>query len=566
MLLSTEQAFGELTVEMRYEPEYLLEPARKTSFVDSMQSAVTGAVKKVTSTVTKSSSGSGQPGWTASTTTTTTATKTVTVADGVPITTATSTTATTISGAVAAATTASTTSASSTTAASTAATTSTGAVAGTRTSELRQSESDDISSQSSVGSPTGGMMPSPTDTPAINAPNFIVVTVLEAKGVKACDGSGTEATSDPFVRVHCTKNQSQKTHSQKKTLHPRWRQRFYFHLTRDANQVLEFIVEDKDMITDDFMGRCSISVDEWKAHFDSAKKVFWLALEPKPQAGAKTAFSDISPTRKMSYDLGKLCLAIELRYMDRKLASLEQGETDNVTVVPNSRGLRALSSVSGAGGAEDEAGDEDNLETGDDVEGDDEEDEEMAGDEEDVISSKQEKEEERKKEEEERHKKFAELSNVQFASGDYQIRVRIIEVRDLTPKDLNGLCDPVVSVECLGQRQHTVVRQKQLSCVIDEYLYFNFKNLDKDTVQQGSIKVSVLDADGPKFKKTSGPGIFDDMIGFFNVDIPYVYLKKDHEIHRRWVALVGDDKSNSDSIQGYLLYVCVFVFGCMNVP
>lgn len=536
---------------MRHEPEYLLEPARKTSFVDSMQSAVTGAVKKVTSSVSKSSSGSGQPGWTATTTTTTTATKTVTVADGVPIATATSTTATTTSAAVAASTTGGTASTSSTTAA-TATTTSAGAIAGTRTSQLLMAESDDISSQSSIGSPPSGMMPSPTDVPAINAPNFIVVTVLEAKGVKACDGSGTEATSDPFVRVHCTKNQSQKTQTQKKTLHPRWRQRFYFHLTRDANQVLEFVVEDKDMLTDDFMGRCAISIDEWKAHFDSAKKVFWLALEPKPQAGAKTAFSDIGPTRKMSYDLGKICLAIELRYMDRKLASLEQGEADNVTVVPNGRGLRALSSMLGAGGADDEAGDEENLETGDDVEGDDEEDEEMAGDE-DVVSSKQEKEEERKKEEEERQKKFAELSNVQFASGDYQIRVRIIEVRDLTPKDLNGLCDPVVSVECLGQRQHTVVRQKQLSCVIDEYLYFNFKNLDKDTVQQGSIKVSVLDADGPKFKKTSGPGMFDDMIGFFNVDIPYVYLKKDHELHRRWVALVGDDKGNSDSIQGYLL-------------
>lgn len=150
---------------------------------------------------------------------------------------------------------------------------------------------------------------------------------------------------------------------------------------------------------------------------------------------------------------------------------------------------------------------------------------------------------------------LAELSSVQFQSGDYQVRVRIIEVRDLQPMDANGLCDPVVSVECIGQRQHTVVKQKQLSCVFDEYLYFNFRKIDKDTVQQGSIKISVFDADGPgtSANRSAASRAFDDLVGFFSVDIPYVYFQPDHELKRKWVALVGSGTTNSDSIQGYVL-------------
>ena len=150
---------------------------------------------------------------------------------------------------------------------------------------------------------------------------------------------------------------------------------------------------------------------------------------------------------------------------------------------------------------------------------------------------------------------LSELSNVQFQSGDYQIRARIIEVRDLQPMDVNGVCDPVISVECLGQRQHTVVKLKQLSCVFDEYLYFNFKKLDKETVQQGSITISVFDADGPgsSANRSSIARAFDDLIGFFSVDIPYVYYQPDHELKRKWVALIGSGTTNSDCIQGYVL-------------
>uniref|UniRef100_K3WXL3 C2 domain-containing protein n=1 Tax=Globisporangium ultimum (strain ATCC 200006 / CBS 805.95 / DAOM BR144) TaxID=431595 RepID=K3WXL3_GLOUD len=389
-------------------------------------------------------------------------------------------------------------------------------------------------------------------------PNYLVVTLLEAKGLLALDGTGIEASSDPFVKIHCTRNQSQRTRTQKQTLHPRWRQRFYFYLAKSGPQYLELVLEDQDYISNDFLGRCVINLNEWRERFDRTKQVFWLALEHKPKEGGQDmVFSDISPTRKMNYGRGKVCLALETRYMDRKIQTLEQGELDHVTVIPTTRGLRNVGSSAGA----DEGGPQENLNAGEDENavdpnGDEDEDEdEDEGDDADEDPLKKETAEEKKIREEEHQKMFQELSNVQFLSGDYQIRVRVIEVRDLKPMDANGSCDPVVSIECLSQRQHTMVKQKQLSCVFDEYLYFNFKNMDKDTIQQGSIKVSVMDADGPRFlaNSDSGTSRFDDMIGFFVVDIPYVYFQPDHEIHRKWVALVGNKKNNSDSIQGYLL-------------
>ncbi|KAH7491166.1 Dysferlin [Phytophthora ramorum] len=407
--------------------------------------------------------------------------------------------------------------------------------------EDKPSAEDVTGAAPAAASPVEAEVQQPTQPP-----NCYVVTVLEALGLLACDGTGIEATSDPYVRISCTKNQSQRTKTQQQTLHPSWRQRFYFSIVPGEKQLLELNVEDSDLLTSDFMGRCVIDLDEFTKRFLGEKQTFWLALEQQPEAKDKDAPSDLSPQRKMNYGNGKICLAIEMQYLDRDISTLEQGEIDNVTEVPSGRGLRGPGSSDAAvddGGNDGNHADDPNEETND------------GGDDNDADAKREEAEAQRKQKEEERQKMLAELSNVQFLSGDYQIRVRIIEVRDLQPMDANGLCDPVVSVECLGQRQHTVVKQKQLSCVFDEYLYFNFRKLDKDTVQQGSIKISVFDADGPgsSANRSAISRSFDDLVGFFSVDIPYVYFQPDHELKRKWVALVGSGTTNSDNIQGYVL-------------
>ncbi|DAZ97328.1 TPA: hypothetical protein N0F65_003692 [Lagenidium giganteum] len=389
----------------------------------------------------------------------------------------------------------------------------------------------------------------------IAPPNCVVVTVLEGRNLIACDGSGETATSDPFVKVKLPGMRSQKTKVQKKTLNPRWRQIFYFPYGEKTSKVLEIQVEDDDLLSNDFLGLLTIDLEDWRRRFDIGKKTMWLALESKVKGDEQQKFTDLSPERSQDLGRGKLCLSIEMRYAGVSVDKLEQGAVDHDTPIPSSKPRRSLppSSSQGAGAGEAAQGEEE-AEGGEQYVEDDGDEEDAPEKAEDAPKSK-ESEEEAKKREEERQKMFSELNDVQFLSGDYQIQVRIIEVRDLKPMDLNGLCDPVVAVDCLGHRQHTMVKQNQLSCVFDEYLYFNFKNLDRETVQQASIKISVLDADGPSrlIQTSSALKMFSDTIGFFVVDIPYVYFQKNHEIHRRWVALVGNTSANSDSIQGYLL-------------
>mmetsp|Transcript_15392 Transcript_15392/g.31719 ORF Transcript_15392/g.31719 Transcript_15392/m.31719 type:complete len:1960 (+) Transcript_15392:197-6076(+) len=147
-------------------------------------------------------------------------------------------------------------------------------------------------------------------------------------------------------------------------------------------------------------------------------------------------------------------------------------------------------------------------------------------------------------EKEEREKKLREeLGNIEIKSGDYQIQVHIIEVRDLKAEDLNGQSDPVVYVEAFGQKQNTKVMESCLSCVFDERFIMNFRNMDKETFDAGQIRVNVMDADF---------GGRNDMIGAFVVDASRIYYRKGHEFYREWVGLIDDTSVGDSGIQGYL--------------
>jgi hypothetical protein len=55
--------------------------------------------------------------------------------------------------------------------------------------------------------------------------------------------------------------------------------------------------------------------------------------------------------------------------------------------------------------------------------------------------------------------KQKELEEIAIKSGDYQVQVHIIEARDLNAENMDGTSDPVVIVECFGQKRNTVVVQ-----------------------------------------------------------------------------------------------------------
>lgn len=121
--------------------------------------------------------------------------------------------------------------------------------------------------------------------------------------------------------------------------------------------------------------------------------------------------------------------------------------------------------------------------------------------------------------------------------------IKLILARELQAKDSTGTSDPVVFVEVLGEKQNTEVKYKALNTVWDDLLIYNFRDLDKEQVEMGSIKISVMDANSLQR---------DELIGAANFDTSYVYSQKDHEIYRKWVALTDSNCSDNVGVQGYL--------------
>ena len=80
---------------------------------------------------------------------------------------------------------------------------------------------------------------------------------------------------------------------------------------------------------------------------------------------------------------------------------------------------------------------------------------------------------------------------MRLKSGNYQILIHIIEVRELAAKNLNGLSDPVVFVEVRGEKQKSSTRKDCLSAVFDELFIFNLKNMEKEELERVIIEIRV---------------------------------------------------------------------------
>ena len=63
-------------------------------------------------------------------------------------------------------------------------------------------------------------------------------------------------------------------------------------------------------------------------------------------------------------------------------------------------------------------------------------------------------------------------------TGEYQLRVHVIEARGLVGRDADGTCDPVVKVEAFGQTRRTQVKDGDIAPVFDETLFIIEKDVD----------------------------------------------------------------------------------------
>ncbi|CBN78812.1 conserved unknown protein [Ectocarpus siliculosus] len=321
-------------------------------------------------------------------------------------------------------------------------------------------------------------------------PNFLKITLHQGQDLLALD-MGT--SSDPLV-IFKLGGKEQRSRVIQKNLNPQWEEVFEFEC-RNSGESLEITVEDEDRFVNDFMGFVSILMGDLE---DKRKMRQWYDL--KLRTGELPA--------------GEERGAIEITtqwFFNPKFAAKDEATKK-----------KAEFSV---------------VNWLHDAESDTEEDEpDQQEDPNAQIAAKEADPEEKKKQDEEKDALLAKLSDFKVISGDYVAYVHIIEVRELKGEDLQGTSDPVVYVEAFGQKFATEVVKDRLNAVFDETFVINLRNLDQDDFKEGVFRISVMDAD-----------VTIGSLGSLKAD-----LIGNHEVHRRWVALVDDENPEDVGIQGYL--------------
>ncbi|XP_035468770.2 myoferlin-like isoform X3 [Scophthalmus maximus] len=132
---------------------------------------------------------------------------------------------------------------------------------------------------------------------------------------------------------------------------------------------------------------------------------------------------------------------------------------------------------------------------------------------------------------------------------DFQIRVRIIEARQLSGNNIK----PVVKVHVCGQTHRTRIKRGN-NPFFDEMFFYNVHMLPSDLFDQ-SLSFRVYDSYSLRA---------DSLMGEFKLDVGYVYDEPAHCVMRKWVLLNDPDDSSSGA-KGYLK-VSLFVVGTRDEP
>jgi len=346
-------------------------------------------------------------------------------------------------------------------------------------------------------------------------PNELHVTVVQGRRLEVKDksifGGGS---SDPQVKLKIEGFDSQKTPYIRKSVYPVWNSKHVFTELTDSSLSLIVTVEDhNDIKGASFMGRYSIPL----GHFDDKKPVKkWYKLRNRTMVvdGVDRGEVEVMLHWKFSMEV--------LESISKKKEAYEKSTLGKLAAFGGK-----LAEFAGGSGSESDPGSDDELDKITELE---------------RPQTEEEKEDQKKKEEEQRKV----LSDIQIKDGDYQIQVHIIEARDLKAENMDGTSDPVVFVECFGQKQNTIVINQVTSCVYDELLIFDMKRLDKETFEDGLLRIACYDSNSIPFAGNT-------MIGAYAIDASMIYtMNKQHELYRAWVPLMDDEDKEDVGVQGYL--------------
>ena len=128
--------------------------------------------------------------------------------------------------------------------------------------------------------------------------------------------------------------------------------------------------------------------------------------------------------------------------------------------------------------------------------------------------------------------------------GDYMIHVYVEKAKEFFLAE-GTTVDPMVVVECLGQKQYTTSKDDiggVGETVWNEHLFLEPKGVEKDEAESGKVVIRIMDK-----------GLFKDaLIGEFELDMSFIYFIKDHVLLHKWLALSNPHGEDFAQIAGYL--------------
>jgi len=99
------------------------------------------------------------------------------------------------------------------------------------------------------------------------------------------------------------------------------------------------------------------------------------------------------------------------------------------------------------------------------------------------------------------------------------------------------MCDPVLEVEVLGDKQHTPIIKKDLSPYWNYYFHIEDKTQE---FERETLKISIYDT-ATTFRR--------ELIGAFEFELPTIYAQKNHEYYNQWVILSNHEIQDKKGVQ-----------------
>ena len=125
------------------------------------------------------------------------------------------------------------------------------------------------------------------------------------------------------------------------------------------------------------------------------------------------------------------------------------------------------------------------------------------------------------------------------------IHVFLEKVKEINMPEGSSSVDPMLIVECLGQKTYSSAKDDigPLSEITyQEHLFLEPRGIDKKDAEDAKISLKLVDK-----------GMFKDvMIGVFDFDMSFIYLKDKHLLLHKWLALSNPNGDDYAKVQCYM--------------